>query len=186
MAGLISKDDVSKELKKSRIIRDNVDLQSICNTLEESTNPFSISFEKDTLYNIGTGKDANMNRKEYLLIAMTKLKTAFIDECKKENERFNQTIHKQKINNFEAEGVEVKIRTKDNKVKELGLTCGIFGRMCFYIDGVMIKTDKSQLLRHLKRFIQREEMPQELYNVIDAMFLLHTLPETYRSYQSIF
>ncbi|CAH1099562.1 unnamed protein product [Psylliodes chrysocephalus] len=135
MAGLNAKDDVSKELKKSRIIRDNADLQSICNTLEESTNPFSISFEKETLYNM-TGKAANMNTKKYLLSSMNKgdtLRTAFIEECNKENERFNQTIHKQKINYFEAEGVKVKVPTKDNKDKEVGLTVEYLVECVFWL-----------------------------------------------------
>lgn len=38
---------------------------------------------------------------------------------------------RQPVSTFQTEGVKkVKLKTKDNKVKELGLTCGIFGRMC--------------------------------------------------------
>lgn len=53
-----------------------------------------------------------------------------------------------------------------------------------HIDGIMIKTGKSQLLRHMEKIIKSEECPEERnYDVVDGMFILRTLPtklpETY-------
>ncbi|KAK7575726.1 hypothetical protein V9T40_012012 [Parthenolecanium corni] len=204
MTGLNSKDDVCRELKPYRIRQDNSDLSAICKILEESANPFCEALRDEVLYNIGTGKAAGEQTKEFLLTTRSKgdqLRTKFIEECKEDSDRFNREIKRLPVRNFETEGIKVKISTKDKKITELGLTCGIFGRLCclaiqkklnlehvlqysltplplslVHIDGSMMKTNKSQLLHHLKKYSHTDDSPKEVYDVVDAMFLLHTLP----------
>ena len=55
---MTQKEDISQDLKPNQIKRNCQDLATIKTALEEMMNPFSDSIDKDTLYNIGTGKSA--------------------------------------------------------------------------------------------------------------------------------
>ena len=64
---LSSKDDISKELKQNRIEKDNSDLLKLIDTVKGTMNPFDFNLDKNTLYNIGTGKGASTETSDFLL-----------------------------------------------------------------------------------------------------------------------
>ena len=65
--GLSRKEDVSCELKPSRIKRNSRDLKNIMLLTEQSINPFSTELDMESLFNIGSGKAASNETKELLL-----------------------------------------------------------------------------------------------------------------------
>lgn len=67
MVGMDPKEYVSQEFKKSRISRDNADLQAICQVIEESSNLFTLNLRADVLYNIGKGKAGSETTRNYPL-----------------------------------------------------------------------------------------------------------------------
>lgn len=186
MSGINRKEDVSKELRKSRVVRDNEDLQSLGQVIAESSNPFSNQLKNQTLFNIGTGKAQVKQQRKYLLSVMktgNNLRTQFIKECEYDNDRFNRPIKRQVMHNFEKEGKKVTCK-KGNKVQELELTSGLFGRLCCiamekkididkllmysltpvplslaHVDGSIAKTDKSALLCHLEKLYPSNSDP---------------------------
>lgn len=206
MAGVTKTEDVSKEMRKSRVDRDNHDLQAMRQVIEDSANPFSDLLQNNTLYNIGTGKAASEHTKKYLLSISEngdKARKKFIEECSLEKDRFNLPIKKQIVNNFETEGIKIQSK-KQSKVKELELSSGLFGRICAiavekkidldkllsysltpvplslaHIDGTMAKTDKSALLRHLEKISPTPTSCNPNVNcvLIDGMYFLHNLPK---------
>ena len=64
---LSTKDDINKELKESRIEKDNSDLLKLIDTVKGTMNPFDFNLGKNTLYNIGTGKGASTETSDFLL-----------------------------------------------------------------------------------------------------------------------
>ena len=64
---LSSKDDISKELKQSWIEKDNSDLLKLIDTVKGTMNPFDFNLDKNTLYNIGTGKGASTETSDFVL-----------------------------------------------------------------------------------------------------------------------
>ena len=65
-AGIECTEDLYKELKKSRVQRDNTDVNNLVEGIEASRNPFSED-NSDNLYNIATGKVASESVKNDLL-----------------------------------------------------------------------------------------------------------------------
>ena len=57
----------SRELKPSRIRRNALDLKNIINLLQQTMNPFSSELDKDSLFNIGSGKATSEETKNFLL-----------------------------------------------------------------------------------------------------------------------
>ena len=67
-SGLVGyEEDMHKELKPSRVARDNQDLKKLTNGIEQSLNPFSTDAEGATLYNIATGKAVSSTVKNDML-----------------------------------------------------------------------------------------------------------------------
>ena len=56
--GMSKKEDVAQDLRPNQIKKKNKHLQNIIKTLQENMNPFSESIEKESLFNIGSGKAA--------------------------------------------------------------------------------------------------------------------------------
>ena len=67
MTGLITKEDITAELRPRRIKRDNEDLQKIVHQICSTNNPFQQNLAPETLYNVSTGKGAReTSRRAYL------------------------------------------------------------------------------------------------------------------------
>ena len=113
------------------------------------------------------------------------------------SDRFEKPIKRQKVKNFAANAVTVKMSLK---IKELQCTRDLFGRLLYlavtldldlkdilsypltlvpmslaHVDGTMHKTDKSKLLKKLE-VRDSSEKPSEVHvSVIDGMFLISSL-----------
>ena len=61
------KDDVTRELKASRISKNSTDLCEIMDVISETVDPFPLHTEKEFLFNIATGKSASSETTAFLL-----------------------------------------------------------------------------------------------------------------------
>ena len=55
---LTKKEDVSRDLKPNRIKKYGEHLETLILTITETMNPFSLDFNKEFLFNIGSGKSS--------------------------------------------------------------------------------------------------------------------------------
>ena len=107
-------DDVTADLRKSKIKRDTDDLKKIVGKIKECCNPFESANEN--LHNIFTGKQASVATKTSLLNVSEdgeKRRKAFVKECKEDPSRFEKTIKREKLTSFKNECV--KSSTSTNK-----------------------------------------------------------------------
>ena len=197
---LSSKDDISKELKQSRIEKDKSDLLKLIDTAKGTMNPFNFNLDKNTLYNIGTGKGASTETSDFLLnykkIGET-AKEQFIQEVISSLERFEQPIKRQKVRTFASDLGVKKLTSKDNKIKAVTMMKDLFGSiLCMsierdidlkvifsypltpvplslgHLDGTIHKTPKAALLGHLEKFAVSEKLNKKSATIVDAMFYL--------------
>ena len=91
-AGLNSKEDVTKELQKSRSRRDNNDLATVKRGIEECMNPFDPKHKGDNLFCLSTIKSASSAVKHDLLHVVRELGEKyykqFKSECLSDSSRF--------------------------------------------------------------------------------------------------
>ena len=80
--------------------RNNTDLSTIKISIEEITNPLSDTIDKDTLYNIGTGKSPSDETAMFLLSATktgSVMREKCVSECVNNRKRFKESILQQKL-----------------------------------------------------------------------------------------
>ena len=109
--GLTQKDDVTQELKASRISKNSADLCNVMDVISESVNPFSGHIEKEFLFNITTGKLASAETTDFLLNVSSlgfRAQGEFIDGCVADPSRFEKPIKRQMLKTFSSEGARVK------------------------------------------------------------------------------
>ena len=197
---LSSKDDISKELKQNRIEKDNSDLLKLIDTVKGTMNPFDFNLDKNTLYNIGTGKGASTETSDFLLNYKKIGKSAkeqFIQEVISSPECFEQPTKCQKVRTFASDLGEKKLTSKDNKIKAVTMMKDLFGSiLCMsierdidlkvifsyplipvplslgHLDGTIHKTPKAALLDHLEKFAVSEKPNKISATIVDAMFYL--------------
>jgi hypothetical protein len=100
----------ANQLKKSRIRRDNHDMEVLTQALKETCDPFSKDAPSQ-LINIATGKVATAPTSDYLTQTLTrgmKLRTQFADECAVDDKRFLKTIPRTQVRNFAKENLKKK------------------------------------------------------------------------------
>ena len=129
MLNLTKKEDASRDLKPNRIKKYGEHLETLILTITETMNQFSLDFNKETLFNIGSGKAASKEATSFLLHVTDIRKRAcegFIEECKNNPGRFEERIKRQKIHSFAKEGANFKLTTK-NKIMEVKMERDLFG-----------------------------------------------------------
>lgn len=203
MAGLTAPEEVSSELKPSRIRKDHENLKDIMSEVEGTRNPFVAS--DDNLYCLSTGKAASDSVKNDLLVLQEKgseWHQQFVTECKEDPTRFERPIKRKTVKNFGQDAVKMKVPAKDKKLKEVKCTRDLFGRLLYLaltqefdlgtvlsypllpvplslcqITGNMNKTSKSKLMEVLEAMgtCNTEPTTVDAY-LIDAMFFIRTLP----------
>ena len=197
-------DDVTREMHRSRIKRDNRDFQSIIRFMENCINPF----ETDTadLVNISTARKASEETSHFLLNWMSigeKMRDHFIENCSNDPESFDKPIPRQKLHTFASQGVRVQKKRADGKLKELRMERDLFGRilvialektvdirqvleypltpvpLClFHADGDMNKTNKAKLFKVLEDRVPSHNPPETIDAIIvDGFYHLHTYPD---------
>ena len=124
MAAITTKDEITQELKMYRIKRDTADLEKLTKSLDDTMNPFQNN-SQDKFYCLNTGQAAsnevqtdltNLEEKGILLFQ------EFIKECQKDPTRFERPVKKIKIKNFAIDASKIKLRTKDQIIKEARCT----------------------------------------------------------------
>ncbi|XP_055836631.1 uncharacterized protein LOC129905221 isoform X1 [Episyrphus balteatus] len=214
MLGLLRKDDVTRDLKKGEIQKFSANLTKLTNEIENSCNPFSDTTQQENhrLFNICSGKCVSEATEEFLINLKRERKKKrdnFIKECQADSQRFEATISKTKILNF-ASNNKVAKTIACGKVREVKMERNLIGRIfflasqnstdvkeifkypltpvpqCFgHLDGSMIKTQKSVLLRHLEKSTISIAPSNVDVILVDGFYLLHTLGEVYASYAGI-
>ena len=104
--GLTRKEDVTEELKPHRLKKNSKDLGKVIKSIEETMNPFSLTLNKEHLFNIATGKNAEADTSAFLLDVFSigsKARDEFVQCCIKDSNYFSNPIKRQKIKNFASE-----------------------------------------------------------------------------------
>ena len=204
MTGLITKEDVTSELRTRRIHRDNEDLRKILKQICETNNPFDRNLAPQTLYNISTGKATNEEIRKNLLDVPTKGEARhreFIESCKENPLNFERPLKKEKLKTFES-GCATNRRTGNNAIAALKGSRDLMGRLLVLAtkreldmehvlkyplspvpltmatpDEVITKTDKSTLFDIFEKKVEEHGSPEKAsVYIIDGQFLLHSLP----------
>ena len=213
MLDMSKKEDVSKDLHPNRARKNTGHMLKLLETIPEHMNPFSKDLDKEILYNLGTGKSAQIETADFLLSVVKigrKAQTDFINECIEDPARFEKPLAKQKICNFAKEQAQYRLRGADNKIVAVEMMRDLFGSILVvsmqrkidmaqlltypltpvplslcHTDGTMQKTPKSKLLAELeKRAISC--MPSFIdVKIIDAMFFLHLCKEVPESFGAL-
>ena len=105
---LQSGEEPAKQLTKCRIQRDNVDINLVTSTLNQTCNAFSINAPVD-LVNISSGKAANEETKKFLIGTLErgrKLRLQFEGECSVDGSRFLSQWQEPKSLIFAAENMK--------------------------------------------------------------------------------
>ena len=199
----------NQELSKSRIERDNNDLQSIMIAIKDSLNPFSIT--GDNLLCLKNGCPTSEEVKKEAL-SFRQIGEKWYDEissqCLEKSERFEQPIKRRKVKCFSSEAIKVNISVKYKKIKQISGTKDLFGRLlylatvmkidlqhvfCFPLTPVPLsladvtgskhKATKSKLLAHLEAKVAKVLIkPKYDVYIVDAMLTVRPVtprPLTY-------
>ena len=204
--GLIKKEDISQDLKPHRIRNDNLAVNKIKDMTKVTMNPFDSCLDPATLFNIGTGKGASENTERFLLNLNNtgdKARRTFISECVEDPSRFESRIPRQKLYTFATECAKKQHSTADGKVIAASMVRNLFGSILYlslqrkidmeevlkypltpiplslsHVDGTMLKSTKSALLKNLESRVQTLTPT----SIIDASFFYHlhgNLPATF-------
>ena len=207
--GFEKKEDISRELKDSRIKRNAEDLYKVISCVEENINPFKIE-DKDNLYNIGSGKSCSPDTATFLLNVVEIGRTAcekFTQECADNPARFEERIARQRVKTFQSEARSYKISSNKSKLTSTEMVRDVFDGILWlsleqnidmaetltypltpvplslcHPDGRMQKTPKSTLLKELESRVLRNDPNSIHVTIIDAFFYLHLhkeLPNTF-------
>ena len=120
--------------------------------------------------------------------------------CFEDAQRFEKPIPRRKSKSFASAAVPVRLPSKDRKIKELQGTRDLFGRLLYlatvmdinlhtvfaypltpvpmslaHVDGSVMKTDKSKLMKKLEEHIISEAPASVDAFIVDAMFLIQSL-----------
>ena len=199
-AGLVAPEDVTKDLKKHRVLKDNEDFQRLVDCIQSTMNPFELDNEEN-LYCLTSGQRVSEPIKEDLLTFITngeKWSEEFREACFQDPSRFEKPIPRRKIKNFASASVTSKIPAK-NKVQEVRGTRDLFGRLLListmeninlskvleypltpvplslaHSDGSINTTGKAKLMHKLEDLLQNHSQPSNVdVYIVDATFLLH-------------
>ena len=197
--------DPSHELRKSNIGKFQRDLESISNMIETTMNPFAEPLLEDTnLYCLADGKKMPNEVKEDMLNIFhlgNKWKEEFLQQCFQDPARFEKPLHRRKVKNFASAATKSKVRGKHEKIVELKTTRDLLGRLVYLactrkielekvfpfpltpvplslasIHGMVKKTPKYKLSKHLEQLITHEEPAAVDVVLYDAMFIIQSLP----------
>ena len=109
-------------------------METLILTITETMNPFSLDFNTEILFNIGSDKAASKEAISFLLHVTdtgNRARDEFIEECKINPGRFEERIKKQKIHSFAKEDANFKITNK-NKIIQGKMGRDLFGSILFH------------------------------------------------------
>ena len=127
------KEDVTQDLRPSQMKKNNKHLQNIVETLQENMTPFSESIDKESLFNIGSGKAALTQTADFLLSIVEKgcvNRDKFIQESIDQSKRFEDKITRNKLFTLANEGKCYRLRS-DNKAASVQMVRDLFATILF-------------------------------------------------------
>ena len=132
--GMSQKEDITKDLKKYKITKDNSDVNAVKLMINGTMNPFDTQLNNDHLFNLGTGKAALPETESFLLI-IDKLgeeqRKRFVFECIQSDERFEKPIQRNKIRSFATQAGKHKLQGKDGKIVAACFVRDLFGTLLY-------------------------------------------------------
>ena len=198
--GMTKKDDLTKDLKTYKVKKDNADFQKVRTMIRDTMNPFDNNIGKEYLFNLGTSKAASKETETFLLNMESigeEERKRFVSECIENEERFEKPIKRQKVRTFATQTGKRKMQGSDGKVVASCFVRDLFGTLCYslerkvdmalvltypltpvplslcHVDGTMLSTQKSSLLKHLEEKVVTTPPVSVDVTIIDAMFFLH-------------
>ena len=127
---------VIKELRQRQTEKDKYNLENIKSLLRSMLNPFSCTTDKCVLFNIKTGQQIPRLGESFLLnvIKISEEKgDAFIDECRQNPERFEQSLRRATIHNFTSQNL---LKINQNRLNNYSTSEGtrdMFGQLLYFI-----------------------------------------------------
>lgn len=125
----------------------------------------------------------------------------FINQCSIDNQRFEKPIKRINVQTFSSTGVKYKGKHSDPNIKECTMERDLISKLLLIainknidlavvftypltpvplalsnIDGSMLKTDKSLLLRHLESLVTSEKPSSIDATIVDGFYFLHLMP----------
>ena len=100
---LTKTEDITADLEKNRLKKNNAQLEVFIDAINQYINPFATDLDKDLLYNISNGQAASGPITEFLINVEkmgNELRQTFISECAVDESRFEKIIKKNKILTF--------------------------------------------------------------------------------------
>ena len=132
--GLTNKEDITIDLRRYRREGDNEAVKSIKMMVKDTINPIDNDLDTESLYNLSTGKSAEMDT-EHFLLNIKKVGNAarerFINECLEDTSRFESPLKAQKIHTFATEDGKKKLKGADGKLVEACLIRDLFGSILY-------------------------------------------------------
>lgn len=213
-AGLNKKQDVSAELERNKIKSSIQQRDKFLEAMKSTLNPFSTELDKDSLFNIKTGRAAPEHVSDFLLKVLKEgkeLREKFIGECFESSDRFEKAIKKREIFNFASISIKRKL-TVGNKVQEIRMQRDTFGRLLAlsmnpdfkldlakalsypitplpmslcHFDDTICKTSKSSLMNLLAAEVKSEGPPYEDIVLLDGFFILHLMKDVPKLFENI-
>ena len=200
-AGIAKKEDITSQLRASKIIADCKNVKKLMNTFDNFLNPFSEELQKDRLFNLTTGKAASPEVQEFLLSVNERgneQHQKFRSECLHDPSRFKRPIKRNKMLTFSSTNARPKV-AKEGQIRELKHERNMFARLLTismnskidlksvftypltavplslsYNDGTKLSTPKSALFHHLESFCEHDIPRDKDVLIIDGFFFVYT------------
>ena len=177
-AGMVKQNEAHKELKPSRVRRDNEDLSKLIKGTCETMDPTGEDNADEALYCISTGQVIPSNIAQDILNIASDGEKWFSDcrdGCFVDPSHFEKPIPRHKMKIFSPAVVTTILKIKDKKILEVKGTSDLFGCLLYLaaerqvnllkvfsyplipvplslsqLDGAMNKTDKAKLMHALE------------------------------------
>ena len=130
MVGLVETEKVYQELKPHRIKSDHVYLQTVINSLKET----SLKPSKIACLAFTASQVAALHLRGYLPAVFDKENQwcqEFVTECQTNPRRFEKAITRCKVTNFKNDALKTKIERKNQKIREVRCSRDIVNRLLF-------------------------------------------------------
>ena len=149
-SGLAKKEDVSSDLRTTKMKKNAADIKSIKQAINNALNPFLPGdLDPSILYNIGSGKAASSTTAAFLLNVNAQAiekQNKFIEECHSNPSRFEmETIKRLKLHTF-AEEDAIVTKKKDGKIFQTRMERDLFARVLYI--AFQRKIDMGELLKY--------------------------------------
>lgn len=208
--GLSNKEETAPELRSSNKRKQHQQLTACLDLISQFQDPFAEDMPPTLLVNISTGRAASEKTAHFLSNVFEEgkeLRKNFITECVERPRRFEEPIKRITIQSFATEAKPAISTSKDQKLKKIVMERDLMGRLLFlslekqidlqevltypltpiplslaHLDGTMLSTDKSVLMRTLETKVQSSDPKDIECTIVDGMFFLHTmgdLPPTF-------